>query len=307
MAVPHIKYTSIENYENAGARRAVFSAVPADEPFVVHEKVDGANLQLLFRPHEPLLVGRRNGWVADGEQFFGVRAVLEEYSAELGALQAWADGGHTLKVYGELFGPRVLKRVPYQPGILFFDIRVDDELLAPAAMRDFLDARGLAHMAVPQIALLPNSEAVVEWVQSAAATRGVPSVVAPGHIAEGVVIRPHRGNWRLKTGYAMLKHKSADFLEKECVPAGKASGAPVNPLQEEFKAYCTANRAASVVSKLGPPRDKKAIAAQYIPALRADALEDFAKDHPDLGAKDVHMAAKARGVNLFHLFLEHMQ
>lgn len=301
----HVKYFSIENYDNRKARQGFLEAIPGDEPVVLYEKIDGANLQLLFRPHETILVGRRNGWIGEGETFFGVRDVLKQYTPELGTLQSYVDStGRALKVYGELFGPGILDRIYYGPKkrIAFFDVRVDDLLLAPADMETFLKVRQLGHMIVPGMEIVPNGAALQTFIQNAFGSKGVASKAAPGHTAEGVVVRPFNANYRTAHGYAILKLKSPEFVEKENAP--KKGPAPVHPLQDAFRAYCNASRVASVVSKLGAP-DKANIAKVYIPALKEDALEDFYKDHPELTPEERKIVAKTGKLDVYRMFLAH--
>lgn len=304
------KYPTIENYASSRARAAVAAAVPPAERWVVLEKVDGANLQLAFAPRCAMRVGRRNAWLRDGEAFFGVHAILARYAAALAQFQAWADAhGRPLRVYCELFAPKILGRIlygtPQDPeGVVVLDIRQGEELLAPDDATAFLEGLGLAHLYVPRLAVVDGWDALCAWL-AASFQAGPRSVLAPPDssgmppVAEGVVVRPSARNYRLATGYAMLKHKTAAFLEVEKVPRACA-------LEDAFRAYITAARVAGVVSKLGPPADKAAIGKVYIPALRADALEDFVRDHPTLPEGDLARVRRCK-VAAWDAFLEHLR
>lgn len=298
------KYPVIAAYSHAGARSAVAAAVPPTERWVALEKVDGANLQLLFTPGGGHTIGRRGGWLADGEVFFNVRGILARYGAELAALQQWADGhGQPLRVYCELYAPKILGRMGYGEGIVILDVMVHqpgggEELLAPDAAAAFLAELNMAHLCVPRLATLDGWEAVVTWVRDAFRD-GPRSALAPGgSVAEGVVLRPAARNYPVWEGHAMLKHKTAAFTEVGNVPKGC-------PLQDEFRAYCTPSRVAGVVSKLGAPPDKAAIGRVYIPALKADALADFVADHPGLSGEDLARLRRTK-VTAFSAFLGHM-
>lgn len=298
------KYPTIADYSHAAARSKITAAVPPTERWAVLEKVDGANLQLLFTPGGGYTVGRRGGWLADGEVFFNVHDILARHDAELAALQQWADGhGQPLRVYCELYAPKILGRIPYGEGIVILDVMVhkpggNDELLSPDDAAAFLAELGISHLCVPRLATLDGWDAVASWVRDAFRD-GPRSALAPGGpVVEGVVLRPAAHNYPVWKGYAMLKHKTAAF--KEVANVAKSC-----PLQEKLRAYITPSRVASVVSKLGAPADKAAIGRVYIPALKADALSDFVADHPGLSGEDLAWLRRAK-VAAFDAFLEHM-
>jgi hypothetical protein len=294
------KYPTIGNYANPRER----AAVPPTERWVVLEKVDGANLQLLFTPGGERRIGRRNGWLADDEAFFGVRDILARHAAELAVLQQWADEHSTgLRVYCELYAPKILGRIPYGEGIVILDVMVHKtggggELLSPDAAAAFLRDLGVGHLAVPCLVCLDGWDAVVEWLRDAFRD-GPRSALAPGGpVAEGVVVRPAARNYEIREGHAMLKHKTAAFAEvvrapKEC------------PLMDEFQGYITPSRVAGIVSKLGPPPDKAAIGRVYLPALKADALADYVRDHPGLSDAAM-MQLRRTKVAAYTAFLEHI-
>jgi len=305
------KYPSIESYENTKAREAVFDACNEEreeELFVVYEKVDGANFQLCFTPHEPLKVGRRNAWIGDDEPFFDFRGALVEYKDDINKLQAWVDGntGSSLRVYGELFGPKVQSRIPYSKKlcITVFDIVKNDEFMSPRDLEWFLLDLQLGHMMVPRVDFVHGIANMKEYMKNVGQ---VQSKIAMGHAAEGVVIRPFHRNYHLKVGLAVLKYRNEAFFEIQKNPKGdRAQFKELDQHVNAFKEYFNANRACSVVSKLGKPKDKPSIAG-YIRELQKDALADFMKDHPDLSDFDLDKLSKHRVKGCFQLFLPHLE
>lgn len=309
------KYPSIEN-RHCGKMGRMLAAVPATEPYgaptryIVTEKVDGANLQLLFTPGRPMRVGRRNGWLARGDKFFDVWTTLGRYEGDLEILQAAADdAGTSYRVVGELYGRRVLPRINYGAvsRICVFDVYSGGTRMAPLAMRDWMRALGLAHLLVPEVAVLEGVAAVLAFDPEGLRSRlavDQPCGKAVNDM-EGVVIRPLAANHRdAQGGVVMMKVKSAAFVEIETARPARGVKTP-NPMADEYRAYFTASRAAGVVSKLGAPPDKASIGKTYIPALRADAQADFAKDHPDLSKAELAAVYKcsAGGFALFEPFL----
>jgi hypothetical protein len=300
------KYPTIRDYADTRARDEVAHAVPATARWVVLEKIDGANLQLAFAPRQAMRIGRRNAWLGDGEAFFGVRDILARHADALGRMQAWADvNDRPLRLFCELFAPQILGRIPYGEGVVVLDIWHGDQLLAPDDALAFLEQRGLSRLYVPRLAVVDGWDALCVWLRDSFRV-GPRSALAPpdasgvAPVAEGVVVRPSACNYKMSTGYAMMKHKTAAFLEVAAV-----AKAPC-PLQDAFRAYITPSRVASVVSKLGAPPDRAAIGKTYNPALRADALEDFVRDHPTLSVDDLARVRRCR-VNAFHAFLEHLR
>lgn len=305
------KYPSIESYENTKAREAVFGACneeKEEELFVVYEKVDGANFQMCFTPHESLKVGRRNAWIRDDETFFDFRIALDQYKDEINKLQAWVDSptGTALRVYGELFGPKVQSRIPYSKKlcITIFDIVKNGEFMAPVVLETFLLHLQLGHMMVPHIDFVHGVSNMKEYMKNIGQ---VQSKIAVGHEAEGVVIRPFHRNHMLQFGLAILKFRNKAFYEIQKTPKGdRPQFKELNKHVLAFNEYFNANRACSVVSKLGKPKDKQCI-SKYIQELKKDALADFIKDHPDITDFDMDKLYKHRVKGCFQLFLPHLE
>lgn len=297
------KYPSLLIWDHLKERAAALEATGDGEVYLIQEKIDGANFQMLFQPHTQLCIGRRNGWIKEGETFFGYQQALKTYSDELQRLQEYCDAsGCSLRVYGEIYGNTVQKRIPYSERlkIAIFDASVDDTFLAPVALDRLLGTLKLRHMAVPVVSFEIASD-LHQWLQD---NQEKDSLLAPGYTAEGYVVRPYMANYKLDHGYVILKHKNRSFLE---VQRPVLQDTNLTPLQEEFKGYINANRAVTLVSKLGPPKDKAEIGKKYIRALKEDALADFKRAHPGLGAAELAALTKVKLDSPFSLFLEFVQ
>ena len=86
----------------------------------------------MFSPGQKMKVGKRSCFLEETESFFDIWQTLERFSAELKLLQDYCDKNRvSLRVFGELFGPKINGRVDYgtEKKIAVFDIyqTVDNE------------------------------------------------------------------------------------------------------------------------------------------------------------------------------------
>lgn len=307
------KFPSIEDWRRGKARDGFLKRVAPDDTFVVQEKVDGANIQLLFQPGLPMKVGRRNSWLSEGETFFNIWETLECCREEFARIQETVDTIHeTWRFYGEIYGPTVQRRIPY-PGcekgrICIFDaymvwceVNRVPMFLPPDCLESVLEGVLAKHLMVPTITILDGVEALKGYMAEHK-TKDIPSVLAPGQTAEGVVIRPYKRGYD-RESRVILKYRNRAFFEME---NAKKPRPQLAPIQQRYLDYFNANRVCSVVSKLGRPT-KAAIGKTFIPELKRDALEDFCKDHPQVTPEQTELLKKTKVPNVFNLFLEHME
>lgn len=314
------KFPSMEDWTNKKARQGFLKVLSAPENkdvhLVVQEKVDGANIQLLFQPGQPMRVGRRNAWLQEGDNFFDIWTTLDSYKDSLDRIQAHVDSTNvTWRLYGELYGPKVQRRIPYCEGqsdkptaqsrICLFDLRINDApFVTPADLADHLREAGVHDLMVPPLYLL-NPYALEDHMLYHA-TNPYYSKIACQQVAEGVIIRPYNKNCdTLVNGVMqrkMLKYRNPQFREMSNARIPKPD---MTPLQQSFQQYVNANRACSVVSKLGPPT-KATIGKVYIPELKRDALEDFCKDHPSVSSEDVEKLKRTKLPGVYALFQDHI-
>lgn len=292
-------YTSIANADLAAAR-ADLAGVQGG--FVVQEKIDGANIQVLLTPGCAPVVGRRNAFLREGEAFYGLWDTLREppVQAALAALQAHVDAaGAPLRIFGEYFGPGVQRRINYGPvrRILFFDADVGGTRVAAKDFEALLAQLGLSEWAVPKLARMDSLEDALAYDTQHASRLSPPDAPAADTLCEGVVIKPWAVVARDDFGHPVyLKKRNEAFLEAVRAPARRPQDHTVTALREDFKRYLTRNRALSVLSKEGEPAagDNKAI-ARLCRALLADARKDYTTDN----AQAVASLSKEQAMHVF--------
>ena len=129
------KYASIENHYQIKFLNKIPQEIK-EQQWSADEKIDGSNLTIMFNPEGERFVGKRSGWLEEGESFFDVWNVLKKYEPQLNAMKMQAQAlNQTIKLRGELYGTGVQKRLDYGPEkyIKIFDIEINGELLSPAA------------------------------------------------------------------------------------------------------------------------------------------------------------------------------
>jgi hypothetical protein len=328
------KFPSLEDWTNKKAREGFLArlshpTVHNGVYLVVQEKVDGANIQLLFQAGRPMRVGRRTAWLKEGDHFFDIWTTLQRYKDDLDHIQAHVDKtAKTWRLYGEIYGPKVQRRIPYgsqshEPSgrsrICFFDLCIYDQgctrnqwFVTPQELEDHLCDAGVLHLMVPNLYMIMDAPGL-EDLMLYHKTHPFQSKIALGSPAEGVVIRPYNRNLDVNVRgvrqRTMLKYRNPEFREMSNARLPKPD---LTPLQQAYLQYFNANRACSVVSKLGPPT-KATIGKVYIPELKRDALEDFCKDHPEVTPEGLVLTpeerdklARTKIPNLFDLFLDHV-
>lgn len=266
------KWPSIENSYREKFIDVFLAEFPEleQETFQITEKLHGSNVQLFFVPNQPRRIGSRNQWVDEG--FYNVGAILPVYESLFADLQKGVEeGGYTLRLFGELFGPGIQKGVDYGiKRILFFGAMIDDELQPPTEVQAMV-----GDFYVPFVAEVEGLQAALDFNSEFETNLGE-------GICEGVVIQPRDKVYRNAGGHTfLLKKKNEAFKEKA---SAKKPAQPQDPelvrLNAEFTLYITENRLQSVFSKHGEIEDPKQI-GQYIRLVLADAKEDFLKDYGD--------------------------
>lgn len=268
----------------------------AREPWVVCEKVHGANLSFVVQP-SGITLHKRKGPVARGEDFFGAARVLARHESGLDALATRAlaeHGGREVQLFGELYGGRyphpdvppvegvqpIQTGIHYCPGVAFvaFDLALleaegarfvgYDRLRALCASCGIPVVQPLARGSLSQALAFP-----LGFDSTFPALHGLPRLAGPNP-AEGVVVRPAaevlvptaKGPRR-----ALLKRKLAAFAEDaryhqaQRWPAS-AGGDPLVVAEREGLVRINPNRIQAAVSKLGPRAEvgSEALAAEVL-------------------------------------------
>lgn len=295
------KYNSIENaYRKAYLARLQMEGFGVGE-YVVQEKIHGSNLSYATTDGVQFTTYKRNGPVAEGENFYNHEQVLAGVESKLqriwSALRADRPGLKSMVVYGEIFGGayphpdvkrtkdamRIQKGVFYTPDNLFyaFDLRVDDEYFGVDkantlfAEVDLLHAQTLFRGSLEEALDYPNA-----FNSTLPAILDLPDIGE--NIAEGTVIRPVVPCFLGNGSRVILKNKNEKWAEKAKRKPSKTPD-PLNAslvaLRDELLEYITPNRLSNVLSKEGTVSFKDF--GKILGAFNQDYFEDFAKDNPE--------------------------
>lgn len=272
------KYNSLENSYQAKFISKFVDNNPelSTQSYIITEKLDGANIQVYFEPNTKRRLGKRTSFIGDNDGFFHIETVIPAFEERFENIQKYVNmTGNKVRIFGEIFGEGIQKRVNYGPKTFaFFDVEVNDILLAPRDSMHMLEGFNLPR--VPFISFAPNlSEALS--INEEFSTQVNP---VPNNTSEGLVIRPFNKNYFDHNGNIfVLKKKSAKFSEKEDKNKPvKVLDTKVFVLNQKFKVYLNENRVLSVFSKSGPMTETKQI-GEYIKLVLEDAKEDFLKEN----------------------------
>lgn len=273
------KYNSIENsYRGRHVNKFTDLFDPSVETFVGLEKLDGANIQLVFTPDGEMKVGKRTSFLLEGDNFFDIWNTLKRYDTEVITLKQVAkDTNKTYIMFGEIYGPGINGRVDYGPEkqIAFFDLYIDDVLMTHLEMLEFVSKHSMFHM-LPKICVLGDFDKCMSF--------DVENMHRPK--CEGIVIKPTSKNIFNHQGERLiLKKKSKAFEDtrQDAIDKGAGRAEPkeedlVYKLNSELKRYITENRIIDIFAKHGKIESPKQI-GEYIKLVSEDAKIDFHKDY----------------------------
>lgn len=259
------------------------------EIFVIREKFDGANVQILLMPDGSMKIGRRTDWLLEGEKFYDVHSALPAVESLINYFKWFAASSQKpVRLYFELHGKAINKRVWYSDGLdlTLLDVMHGDRWESQSAIEKHLSA-----VTLPDVYLNIFKKTIIGLVtgitEALNASCDFTSLYAPkeDNLAEGVVIRPwttdiinHRGE------KFVIKKKAESFHENKA----KFKQVEVKELSEAaiaFKGYINENRLLSVFSKHGVIQKDNQI-GDYIKLVMDDAREDFYKDFPAIDRDD---------------------
>lgn len=269
------KYNSLEQAHSQKMINAAVDAGYANIPYVVTEKVHGANFGIHWeKATDQITFSRRSGFLEEGETFYAHVKIevklIESMRKLLDNLERVGEqyvNAETATVYGEIFGgtlngktaqgsKRVQKEVQYSPETEFaaFDLIVDGNYVTPWDATPILDWVAGFYVA-PIIGMFETLEEALA-VPNDAQSR-IPFelgyTVEGDNIIEGTVIRPLKEDIYLPNGkHFILKSKNEKFKEKGTAKVAKVA----EPLSDEdttlhmaLSTYLTENRLNAVISK----------------------------------------------------------
>ena len=270
------KYSSIENHYQEGF---LDKCPQQDIVWGVTEKIHGANFQV-YVDNDKFLVGSRNRFLSETDNFHGLQALVEDYKHDILWLKNRICPELPLTLYGEVYGDGVQKEVKYckHNKIVFFDIKRGTQYVPYiAAMVAFKEAD------LPYMPLLYTHLGNIKRIVERCDTK-FNSTFAEGeykeledNICEGVVIRPIGADFFTPLGSrVIIKKKNEEFFEKRTIPKAKPDRF-VDYTKDLTLAipYINENRFNSVFSK--DVYEKKNF-GEFIKAYMQDVVEDAKKD-----------------------------
>lgn len=296
-----IRYNSIENSYRTKFIDKIQAEGHSGGLWAVKEKLHGANFSIHCILKEDgefdIKVAKRSGYIKEGENFHQGQLVGIKYAETLMTMFQEIGCLESLSVYGEIFGGeyphkdvpnnnnvrKVQKGVYYGPDIYFmaFDLKVDGKIV-PTKNADALFKQY-------KIGFLPNLfvgtmkeclEHADNFQTTIPAMLGLPSI--EGNIAEGIVIKPYETvPFLYDRSRVILKKKNDKFKEVQSKPKVKVQKDPlpqeVELLLNKAHTYCTLQRVANVVSKMGAL--EMSDFPKVLKETNLDAMEEFKKDH----------------------------
>lgn len=275
------KYTSIENHYQAKhiARWLRYHPELADIPYIIEEKIDGANICLMFEPGKPMQVASRNRILNPGDNFYDIWNVLDGMKEQLLEIEKASENLIlSYRLYGELYGKGIQKRIDYGSSkyISFFDIIVNDFYFSPCEIKNWCSHYHL--LTVPMLGVVNSLQEALDFDVE----RNTSINPVGGNIAEGIVIKPYDTvilDGGSKTPF-YIKKKHPKFAEKPPKKVHVVETGPLVELNNVFKGYINDNRLQGIFSKFGPIKDASEI-GQYIRYMLSDAQKDFKVDYAD--------------------------
>lgn len=278
-----IKWPSIENSYRTKYINKMVSYYPEllDEKYIITEKIDGSNFQWAFSPDGSIRVGSRNQWIDINGSFQGanIKSLYNEQSDFLeNVLEFSIIEEVKVRLYGELYGEGIQKRVNYGKGksLRYFGMMIEESWYSPAEFRQtVIDLNG-GDFIVPVIEYADSLD-VALGTETKFNTLLMPFVES--NITEGVIIQPFYNVYldQNKSPF-ILKKKNEQFGEKSKSKKKQVFDSQTTRLNAEFKTYITENRIDSVFSQNDAIQSQNEI-GKYIKFILEDAIADFEKEN----------------------------
>tara|TARA_Y100001973_G_C5188828_1_gene329585 strand:+ start:294 stop:1247 length:954 start_codon:yes stop_codon:yes gene_type:complete len=273
------KYSKIENsYKEKDVEQAR-RIVPASEPWVVQEKIDGANFSIWCDKDLNIRFAKRSGWLGSDEKFFAYQTVVEPMMESLREFfkVEMCFGPKNVAIFGELYGSGIQGRCDYGDQKKFIAFDVYDSSLG------YKPQKGLAYSLnrfgidfVPQL-FVGTLDECLEYENTFASKLNEKQ----GNIAEGVVIKPVNRDYQLNSGKRVVfKNKTDSFSENSKPKKAKNPSKKYfeeENLQQAVDEICdliNENRVMSVISKEGNPSSPKQF-GKFLGLTIQDAIEEY--------------------------------
>lgn len=251
--------------------------------YILREKLDGCNIQFLFKPNQLMMVGKRTSFLTPDENFYDIWNTIKRYEDDLDKIQQYCNKQNKeIRVYGELYGQGIQKRVNYGPlkYISLFDCYIEEIPLNQVKFENWLNDLGIWHLLPPLICYCDNLEQALRF-KPIFKSRVYPEAKEE-NLAEGVVLQPYGEG--VNTRFLLkLKHPKFEEKKESEIKVPKVvneEDKAINTLNKKFYEYINDNRLKSIFSKYGEIQNVNQIGT-YIKYALEDAKADFLKDYGD--------------------------
>jgi Rnl2 family RNA ligase len=268
-----------------------YPEIDADR-FIVTEKIDGSNFQIIFQKGKETSFGSRNNELHVGANFFDFQnAVLTKCADNIKKLQEYVDGSlyiDEINLYGELYGAGVQRRIQYssEKHFLPFYMMVNGVPVSYADAREFMECANVdPFWWVPILELeITLDQALAIDVESLDTL--VPHEMDGNRRIEGIVIEPLSNVYMIEHEEGIsrfkLKKKSKNFSDKAGVKYKTQKQHKISPEGEDlfskWSGMFNDNRLCDVESKVGPIEEMGQM-GKYIKLLINDVREDFMNEY----------------------------
>lgn len=288
------KYSSIENhYQNKYIEKTLQNNPELRlEKFILQEKIDGANFQILIENDE-IKFGKRTAFLDEGrDKFYDWEMVIKQNEDFINAVKNWLNEKkfNYIRLYGELFGSGIQKRIHYmkKKDIIIYDATIDGKWVSPERLSLIFDEMGMKKKLVPNFGIVEGIEKALEFdvenVETLIPNDDPDVMIGKTRNIEGIVIKPYLKVFADQNNVPFyIKKKSEAFKDvmktkkpKNIVEVSENFAR----VQEIYVSHLTDNRIADVCGKYGEFDEIKKM-GDYIKYILNDAKEDFLKNYRD--------------------------
>lgn len=295
------KYRSLENLKQRFVN-IIEDHGYANEPYIVTEKIHGANFGIHYSSSAPIpKFSRRNGFLQEGEDFYNHTSMIESFIDSGDHLKALFPDASVIRIYGEIFGgyldgvqmqgaKRVQGSVFYSPKNEFmaFEVQVDDVVLSVVETVAILHRVG-----IPFVPIVGWAESLTQALDFPNDTNSaVPALLGYEsplvNIKEGNVILPVKHLVFSNGNKVILKDKNDKFKESK---TPRPTSTPVKlseqggELLNELLSHVTENRLENVLSKEQKDNLTGKDFGRILGLLIVDCLDQYEEDHPTIKPK----------------------
>jgi Rnl2 family RNA ligase len=303
-----------------------------NDEFIIQEKLDGTNLQFLFRPNLLVQVGSREQFVYGRKDHFGILENIETsefFQNFIKTVQTYVNKkNEILRIFGEYYAGNIQGKIDYgtKRDYVIFDIELNGELLPPFDSEQLAEKIGVGRMFIKSLeivnglkkALEYNEEFLTNYCQNEIKiTKANPHQ----YTAEGIVIKPYRSMYihevkkdgeLIRTEVFRIKKKPKFRRERERGKSAKEKKKQNIPKEFqdfnlEFQDYLTENRVENIISNNGRLKSKNEI-GKYIALVLEDAWNDFLKEvNRTFTKKEMRWVRKDNNKTLASMLMAHVE